>query len=300
MSRIQEQQSRRPAVAGVQPFVSDTLQGTGPGQQVSVKVAGCHWLRLVSVVKSGGGNCHIWGDARLIAADGTVTWLGALPPAAVRVGWGELLVEQELAEPSAAIGQRQFKHGIWIHANSDLLYDIGGKYERFEAWVGMDVDRAQGTAQFQVLLRPIDPVKVVWENVRRDYPVHAQWLTRDAGRDRELGWLTEPKPQQMAAMIGRTLGKGGASGTTLANQLDELRKTGVPAGDRRWLDLYVRACRWQECRPLLDRVWLADLRRVLAGRFEELLAPDTSPDDPRWEQRTAALKQARRAIARGS
>ena len=88
VSRIQEEQSRRPAATGVQPFVSQTLQGTGPGQQVSVKVAGCHWLRLVSVVKSGGGNCHIWGDARLIAADGTVTWLGDLQPAAIRVGWG--------------------------------------------------------------------------------------------------------------------------------------------------------------------------------------------------------------------
>ncbi|MCY2995576.1 MAG: NPCBM/NEW2 domain-containing protein, partial [Planctomycetota bacterium] len=289
VSRIQEQHARRPAMPGVQPFVGDMLQGTGPGQQVSVKVAGCHWMRLMSVVKSGGGNCHIWGDARLIAADGTVTWLGDLQPASIRVGWGELLVDKNWQNHPLRIGQRQFEHGVWMHANSDVLYDIGGKYERFEAWVGMDTDRAQGVAQFQVLFDPLDPLNVVWENVRRDYPLHAQWLTRDAGRDRELIWLTESKPQPMAAMIGRALGPGEASGTTLAKQLDELRKTGVPAGDRRWLDLYVRACRWQECRFQLDRVWLADLRQGLAGRFEELLTPDTSPDDPRWEQRTAAL-----------
>lgn len=90
--RLQEQQARRPAVPGAEPFVSDTLQGTGPGQQVSVKVAGCQWMRLVTVVESGGGNCHIWGDARLIAADGTVTRLGDLQPAAIRVGWCRLMV----------------------------------------------------------------------------------------------------------------------------------------------------------------------------------------------------------------
>ena len=291
VSRIQEEQSRRPAATGVQPFVSQTLQGTGPGQQVSVKVAGCHWLRLVSVVKSGGGNCHIWGDARLIAADGTVTWLGDLQPTAIRVGWGELLVNKNWQNHPLRIGERQFERGIWSHANSDLVYDIGGRYERFEAWVGMDADRAQGTAEFKVLFDPIDPLQVVWENVRRDYPVHAQWLARDAGRDRELHWLTEAKPQQIAAMIGRALGPDGAAGTVLAQQLDALRKTGVPAGDRRWLDLYVRACRWRECRPLLDRMWLADLRRVLDGQFEELLGPDISPDDARWEQRTAALRK---------
>ena len=208
----------------------------------------------------------------MITADGTVTWLGNLQPASVRVGWGQLLVDKNWQDHALRIGERQFEHGIWIHADSDLVYDIGGKYDRFEAWVGMDADRAQGTAQFQVLFDPVDPLKIVWENVRRDYPLHAQWLTRDAGRDRELSWLTEPKPEQMAAMVGRALGPDGASGTTLANQLGELRKADVPAGDRRWFDLYVRACRWQECRPLLARVWLADMRQGLAARFEELLA----------------------------
>ena len=102
VSRIQEEQSRRPAATGVQPFVSQTLQGTGPGQQVSVKVAGCHWLRLVSVVKSGGGNCHIWGDARLIAADGHGHMVGRPPADRHPRRLGGIARQQELAEPSAA------------------------------------------------------------------------------------------------------------------------------------------------------------------------------------------------------
>jgi hypothetical protein len=289
VARIQEQQARRPAASGVEPFVSDSLAGTGPGQQVSMKVAGCQWLHLASVVENGGGNCHIWGDARLIAADGTVTWLGDLKPASLSVGWGELLVDKNWQNHPLRIGQRQFEHGLWVHANAEIVYDLGGKYERFEAWAGLDVDRAQGAARFRVLFDPIDPLAVVWEKMRRDYPTQAQWLTRDAGRSRELVWLTEPQPQQLATMIGRTLGPGAAAGTIVAKQLDELRKTGVPASDRRWLDLYVRACRWQECRGLLERIWLADLRQVVAGRFEELLAPSVSPDDLRWTSRTAAL-----------
>ena len=155
-SRVQEEQSRRPVARGIQPFVSDALQGTGPGQQVSVKVAGCHWMRLVSIVKSGGGNCHIWGDARLIAADGTVTWLGDLQPVSIRVGWGNCWSTRTgrttrcglaTASSSTASGSTPTATSCTTSAASTSASRPGSEWTR----------TAQGTAEFKVLFDPIDP-----------------------------------------------------------------------------------------------------------------------------------------------
>ena len=75
--------NRRPSRAKPRPSRSSASRSPAKGRarQVSVNVAGCRWLRLVTVLEQGGGNCHIWGDARLIAKDGSVTWLGSLKPA---------------------------------------------------------------------------------------------------------------------------------------------------------------------------------------------------------------------------
>ena len=283
------QETKRPTAQGAKPFVSGPIKGDGPGQQVSVSVKGCQWLRLVTVVERGGGNCHIWGDARLVAADGTETLLGTLKPAAISVGWGQLLVDQNWQDHPLRIGKKEFKHGIWVHANSDVAYRIDGRYERFEAWAGMDADRATGVARFKVLFQRSEPVPLIWGRLRRDFPVHARWLTEDSRRGRELAWLTAKDARPFAALIQKPLRQLGAAGAPLRKSLDALRKAKAPADDRRWLDLYVRTHRYALAHAQLSRVWVADLRAVLARRFDELLGPEVPPDDPRWEQRTAAL-----------
>ncbi len=133
------------------PFSTAVLPGDGPGQAVSVNVSGWKAMRLVTTIKEGVGNCHIWGEARLIAKDGTETPLSKLTPSVVTVGWGQLLVDKNWQKNPLRIGDKEFKNGIWVHGNSDVSYVLDGKYERFEAWAGIDKDRAKGAAQFQVL-----------------------------------------------------------------------------------------------------------------------------------------------------
>ena len=136
--------------AKVKPFETGPMPGKGPAKQVSLDIKGQRWLRLVGTVKQGTGNCHIWGDARLVAADGKVTRLCDLKPVAVNVGWGELLTNQNWQKHPLKVADRQFDHGVWVHADSDICYELAGKYERFEAWVGLDADRATGAAEFKV------------------------------------------------------------------------------------------------------------------------------------------------------
>ena len=70
----------------------------------------------------------------------------------------------------------------------------------------------------------------------------------------------------------------------MRQQFDELRRAKTPAKAPAWLHLYVRALRYRQSQDSLDRIWVVELRRFLENEFQTLLSPQTSPDDPRWEE----------------
>jgi len=277
------------------PFNSDLIYGDGPGQKVSVDVTGWQRMRLVSTLEQGGGNCHIWGDAVLIDTDGIETRLSSLKPIAVFVGWGQLLADRNWQDEPLKIGSRRFKHGIWVHSNSDVCYALNGKYERFEAWVGMDAARATGAARFKVMASSADLLPVVWRLMAGDYPAQAQWMTDDAGRGRETQWfLDAASTRQDQALIQRALSQIGPGAGLLQKRLETLRRTRVPADDPRWLNLYATACRYRACLAPLKQIGAADLRRLLLGQLDEISRAQTPPDDPQWsavESKAARLAE---------
>ena len=71
-------------------------------------------------------------------ANSIVTPLGELDPVSVQQDWGGLRVDQSVWGKSMQIGGRKFATGLGTHANSELVYELEGGYERFEAWVGVD------------------------------------------------------------------------------------------------------------------------------------------------------------------
>jgi hypothetical protein len=163
------------ATADDKSWVSHSIAGTGPGQKVSINVSGWQALRLITQIEEGAGNCHIWGDARLIAKDGAVTRLGSLKPAAVDVGWGTLLVNKNWKDRPLVIGSEKFAHGIWVHGDSNVCYKLDGKYQRFEATAGLDADRAAGKARFRVVA---DEPPRPWD-ISSELPMQHQSLKND-------------------------------------------------------------------------------------------------------------------------
>ena len=128
-----------------------------------------------------------------------------------------------------------------------------------------------------------DVLAAAWKKLSADFPVQARWLTKDAGAGREVQWLVEPNgTRQIEGLTQRVLSQAGPGGGSLRKQLDELCGTKAPADDRRWLDLYARACRYRDCAASLSKVWVVDLQRLLDNQAAELLRPEASPDDPRW------------------
>ncbi|MCH5372816.1 MAG: NPCBM/NEW2 domain-containing protein, partial [Planctomycetes bacterium] len=297
---LQWQRSDQPSGDGkLQPFVSEPIAGDGSGQAVSVNIRGSRWLRLVTVLEQGGGNCHIWGDARLIASDGSTTWLSDLKPSSVIVGWGDLLTDRNWQDHPLKIGERQFEHGVWVHANSDVCYRLNGKYERFEAWAGMDADRAIGQARFKVLFTGPEVLPEIWKRIAAAFPVQSRWFREDAGR-RELEWFGNAAVTTTDhAMISRVLSQLPAGGDALRKQFEELRRQQVASEDPRWLNLYERACRFRESGGAVQQIWIAELQSALTHEFEPLLDTHTEPEPEAWQALAARASAISQQVGRG-
>ena len=267
------------------PFDSGTVYGDRPARHISVNVKNLNVMRLAVHLEGGAGNCSIWGDAKLMDELGTETPLSALKPLSVEVGWGQLHVNKNWQDQSLQIGDKPFKHGIWVHTDSDVAYALAGKYERFEAWIGMDAARATGAARFKVLSGLPELLPAIGQAVERDFPVQTKWLIQDSPKGQHLRWFDEPNGvKQEQALLARVLGELGPGAAALRAELAELGKAKTPPTDPRWLDLYGRACRHRDALAAVKQVPLAELRSPLEQQLSDLSRAKTPPDDPRWAE----------------
>ena len=114
-------------------------------ERFTIDVKGMEKLVLVT---TGGpdGNSHdhgIWANARLITKDGKQVWLDKLDYEYGVSGWKSPRKNRDTANKYIYIAKKKYDHGILCSAEGMLVYDLGDKYVRFEAEVGID-DRARG------------------------------------------------------------------------------------------------------------------------------------------------------------
>ena len=142
---------------GFQPFRSEVMRGGQPAKQVRVKVDGLEeiWLIAVGVPNNAKGYAD-WGDAKLIDRQGKATYLSDIEPARDRRTYGGIFRDKrQHGNGPIRIGRREFPRGIGTHADCEICYRLDGKYEWFEAWIGIDVATGQqGHVRFEVSNRP--------------------------------------------------------------------------------------------------------------------------------------------------
>jgi hypothetical protein len=105
---------------------------------VSVSVKGARQLVLIAnPAPLGGVSDAVWGEARLLAADGTATFLSDLAPTYSDPVW---LKDKHKDGRPFQIGGRQFQRGLLVNPwhGHTLVYALDGKYDRLEATVGID------------------------------------------------------------------------------------------------------------------------------------------------------------------
>ena len=145
---------------GLQLWRSGTMRVGDPAKPLDVDLQGLHLLSLI-VTDAGDGidSDHAdWADAQFTAAGPVAvvpcTYLSALQPVVVRPGWADLWLDRSAGNGPLTIGAQSFAHGLGARAPSDLIYTAPvGRYERLEAWVGVDAAAGrQVGARFRVLV----------------------------------------------------------------------------------------------------------------------------------------------------
>jgi len=139
--------------AGPALFESGVMWGGEAAKSVRVPLAGKQTLRLV--IGDAGDNFNFdhsdWADAKLITTEGQAVPLGSLQPVQAVQGFGTLGIDKSVDGHPLKIGDQRFAHGLGSHSRGEIVYDLGGRYARLEAEVGIDAEvGAQGTATFSV------------------------------------------------------------------------------------------------------------------------------------------------------
>lgn len=175
----------------------------------------------------------VWGNARLIKADGTSVWLDEIPYEYGVAGWAKPKMNVNAYDHEIFIGGKEYKHGVFCHANGTLVYPINGEYVRFEAEVGIDDTSAAGSVYFQAL--NVVP-KFIGDELIAKYP--AQIGTLSAMVEGLDTWLVTPdasvEKQAVEAMIGKL--KDGSYYNHVVQQIADEKD--IDAQIRKYLELF--------------------------------------------------------------
>jgi len=146
-----------------------------------------------------------------------------------------------------------------------------------------------------------DPAASVWEQIERDFPIEAAWLTRDNPNDLQLAWFSLPENEEaQKGMISHALDNGGDLGEPLRRELAALEA--APSDDPRWLDLYVKICKFRKGMADLQRVNFQALRLAIGDLAKSY--PDQYTKAPEFLARVDACEkqvpEIQQALVRGS
>ncbi len=126
-----------PARAGATAAAkSGALAGGAPAQPLALDVTKVKTLVLMATGYSWGQ--AVWGEPTLIDKDGKKTKLTALTPLSSRVSWGQFSINHGPDRKPLNIGGRALAFGLFAHADSEIVYDLAGRFTRFEALVGIN------------------------------------------------------------------------------------------------------------------------------------------------------------------
>ena len=204
---LAEAEAEHDPASAFRPYASPVMKGGNPPARVDVPLHGAKRLWLEADV---GGDSYdfdqaVWGDPVLLDGKGNLTPLTDLTPVHTQVGWGELGVDSDYWKKPLQVAKQQFKRGLWAHAPSRLCYVLDGKYERFQAHVGIGVAAgSNGSVRFRALPRPsVDStVDDLWKRLTRDFG--GQSVSREMQWEKEDGiWLNDWPRGDLTTLAGR-------------------------------------------------------------------------------------------------
>ncbi len=217
------------------PVISTWKKHKEKAEPFAVDLKGVDKLVLITAGGPDGSDYDqaVWGNARLIKADGTAVWLDEVPYEYGVAGWAKPKMNINAYDHEIFIGGKEYKHGVFCHANGTLVYPIKGEYVRFEAEVGIDDTSSGGSVYFQAL--NVVP-KFVGDELIAKYPGQIGML--GAMMDGLDTWLITPdasvEKQAVEAMVDKL--KDGSYYKSVVQQIANEKEVNTQI--RKYLELF--------------------------------------------------------------
>ncbi|MEM6800581.1 MAG: NPCBM/NEW2 domain-containing protein [Bacteroidota bacterium] len=141
-------------------YISPVMRAADDAISINVDVSGVqtlllrvHELPAQSPARDPDSNDHAdWAAASLEKYPSVQ--LSSLDWVSATTGWGTIQKNTNLRGGIMAINGKTYTHGIATHANSDIVYDLGGAYQSFISDIGVDntaPTSSPASVQFEVL-----------------------------------------------------------------------------------------------------------------------------------------------------
>lgn len=217
------------------PVISSWKKHKEKAEPFAVDLQGVDKLVLITAGGPDGSDYDqaVWGNARLIKADGTAVWLDEVPYEYGVAGWAKPKMNINAYDHEIFMAGKEYKHGVFCHANGTLVYPVKGEYVRFEAEVGIDDTSSGGSVYFQAL--NVVP-KFIGDELIAKYPEQIGML--GAMMDGLDTWLITPdasiEKQAVEAMVGRL--KDGSYYKSVVQQIANEKEVNTQI--RKYLELF--------------------------------------------------------------
>lgn len=132
--------------AASMPIASEVILAKQPAKPFTVDVSGLDSVVLITWTTENGFDWDFsaWCDAYFITNDGKKVWLDEMPTS-YEISSDQIRRNQNLNGKKLAVAGKTYDHGIFAHANTEMVFQLGGKYKSFHAMLGID-DSAGGSA----------------------------------------------------------------------------------------------------------------------------------------------------------
>lgn len=140
------------------PVKTGIMRYKTSGEVMNIDVTGLDELVLYCWGTEDGNDYDqgAWGNAKLIAADGSETYLDKMSFKSVRAPHDSPRRNVGFGGRPLSVNGKAMERGICVHANGEIVIDLGKKYKTFQAEVGVD-DGAGTPASMVFMVQNISP-----------------------------------------------------------------------------------------------------------------------------------------------
>ena len=119
--------------------VCDRFEQIYPMDMIFDTIITNNYRLIIAKLKSDGAGTKFFAPQEFsIDLPENAEWLGV--PSEHRQDWGNLRIDRSVTGKPLTIAKKRYSRGIGTHANGMLSYNLGGKYERLTAILGLDED----------------------------------------------------------------------------------------------------------------------------------------------------------------